>query len=99
MPDLDLIVRRNRGDAGVRKADSAALWRVDEDRNQSWWFAADLLQKQQTPLPDSLMHPDSGIVSLSIALGHDASGFDLDGPLPEIPERNASKSGRERVIE
>jgi hypothetical protein len=45
------------------------------------------------------VHPDSGIASLSIALGHDASGFDLDGPLPEIPESNASKSGRERVIE
>jgi hypothetical protein len=27
-----------------------------------------------------------------------ASGFDPDGPLPEIPETNASKSGRERVI-
>ena len=37
--------------------------------------------------------------SLSIALGCDASQFDLDGPLPEIPETNASKSGRERVIE
>src|SRR3981189_763754 len=37
--------------------------------------------------------------SLSIALGHDASVFDLDGALPEIPESNASKSGRERVIE
>jgi alkanesulfonate monooxygenase SsuD/methylene tetrahydromethanopterin reductase-like flavin-dependent oxidoreductase (luciferase family) len=50
-------------------------------------------------LLDSLVHPDSGIASLSIALGHDASVFDLDGPLPEIPESNASKSGRERVIE
>jgi FMN-dependent oxidoreductase (nitrilotriacetate monooxygenase family) len=49
-------------------------------------------------LLDSLVHPDSGIASLSIALGHDASGFDLDGPLPDIPESNASKSGRERVI-
>jgi hypothetical protein len=47
----------------------------------------------------SLVHPDSGIASLSIVLGHDASGFDLDGPLPEIPESNASMSGRERVIE
>ena len=37
--------------------------------------------------------------SLSIALGCDAAQFDLDGPLPEIPESNASKSGRERVIE
>jgi FMN-dependent oxidoreductase (nitrilotriacetate monooxygenase family) len=48
---------------------------------------------------DSLVHPDSGIASLSIALGHDASRFDLDGPLPEIPESNASKSGRQRIIE
>jgi FMN-dependent oxidoreductase (nitrilotriacetate monooxygenase family) len=49
-------------------------------------------------LLDSRVHPDSGIASLSIALGHDASQFDLDGPLPDIPESNASKSGRERVI-
>ena len=47
---------------------------------------------------DSLVHYDSGIASLSIALGHDASAFDPDGPLPEIPESNASKSGRERVL-
>ncbi|HVB18139.1 MAG TPA: LLM class flavin-dependent oxidoreductase [Stellaceae bacterium] len=50
-------------------------------------------------LLDSLVHPDSGIASLSIALGCDAGQFDLDAPLPEIPESNASKSGRERVIE
>ncbi len=49
-------------------------------------------------LLDSLVHPDSGIASLSIALGCDAAQFDLDGPLPDIPESNASKSGRERVI-
>lgn len=47
---------------------------------------------------DSLVHYDSGIRSLSIALGYDVSGFDPDGPLPEIPETNASKSGRERVL-
>ena len=47
---------------------------------------------------DSLIHYDTAIASLSISLGHDASGFDPDGPLPEIPESNASKSGRERVI-
>ncbi|HUI35406.1 MAG TPA: LLM class flavin-dependent oxidoreductase [Stellaceae bacterium] len=47
---------------------------------------------------DSGVHPDSGIASLSIALGCDASQFDLDAPLPDIPESNASKSGRERVI-
>ncbi len=48
---------------------------------------------------DSLVHYDSAIASLSIALGHDASGFDPDGPLPDIPESNSSKSGRERAIE
>lgn len=48
---------------------------------------------------DSLVHYDSGIRSLSIALGHDVSGYDPDGPLPEIPETNASKSLRERTIE
>ena len=47
---------------------------------------------------DSGVHSDSGIASLSIALGCDASQFDLDAPLPDIPETNASKSGRERVI-
>jgi FMN-dependent oxidoreductase (nitrilotriacetate monooxygenase family) len=50
-------------------------------------------------LLDSLVHPDSGIASLSIALGHDASGFKLDAPLPDIPESNASKSGRQRIID
>jgi FMN-dependent oxidoreductase (nitrilotriacetate monooxygenase family) len=48
---------------------------------------------------DSLVHPDSGLASLSIALGCDASAFDLDGPLPEIPETNQSKSGRQRVVD
>jgi alkanesulfonate monooxygenase len=32
-------------------------------------------------------------------LGHDASKFDPDGPLPPIPESNASKSGRDRLVE
>jgi len=54
--------------------------------------------KRKRALLDSLVHPDSGLASLSIALGCDASGFDLDGPLPEIPETNASKSGRERFV-
>lgn len=49
-------------------------------------------------LLDSLVHYDSAIASLSIALGHDASKFDPDGPLPDIPESNASRSGRERAI-
>jgi alkanesulfonate monooxygenase SsuD/methylene tetrahydromethanopterin reductase-like flavin-dependent oxidoreductase (luciferase family) len=34
-----------------------------------------------------------------VLLGTDASGFDLDGPLPEIPESNASKSARQKLID
>ena len=47
---------------------------------------------------DSLVHYDSAIASLSIALGTDATRFDPEGPLPDIPETNQSKSGRERAI-
>jgi alkanesulfonate monooxygenase len=48
---------------------------------------------------DSLVHYDSGIRSLSILLDHDVSAYDPDGPLPEIPESNASKSSREQIVE
>jgi FMN-dependent oxidoreductase (nitrilotriacetate monooxygenase family) len=48
---------------------------------------------------DGLVHYANAIASLSIALGHDASKFDPDGPLPDIPESNASKSGRQRAID
>ena len=48
---------------------------------------------------DSLVNYANAVASLSIALGHDASKFNPDGPLPDdIPECNASKSGRERAI-
>ncbi len=48
---------------------------------------------------DSLVHLQSGIASLSVQLGTDASRFALDGPLPEIPETNASKSSRQKLVE
>jgi FMN-dependent oxidoreductase (nitrilotriacetate monooxygenase family) len=48
---------------------------------------------------DSLVHPDSGIATLSVRLGHDVSKFDLDGPLPDLPESNASKSGQQKLVE
>ncbi|WP_338665827.1 LLM class flavin-dependent oxidoreductase [Pararoseomonas sp. SCSIO 73927] len=55
--------------------------------------------REKRALLDSRVHYDSAIASLSVALGTDASRFDPDGPLPEdIPETNASKSGRERAI-
>jgi FMN-dependent oxidoreductase (nitrilotriacetate monooxygenase family) len=48
---------------------------------------------------DSLVHPDSGIATLSVQLGHDVSGLDLDGPLPDIPESNASRSARQKLLD
>jgi FMN-dependent oxidoreductase (nitrilotriacetate monooxygenase family) len=48
---------------------------------------------------DSLVHPDSGIATLSVLLGHDVSGFDLDGPLPDLPDSNASKSGQQKLVD
>ena len=48
---------------------------------------------------DSLVHYDSGIGSLNGMLGTDVSGYDPDGPLPEIPETEASKSSRARMVE
>ena len=47
---------------------------------------------------DSLVHFESAIASLSIALGTDASVFDPDAPLPNIPETNAGKSSRQKAI-
>lgn len=47
---------------------------------------------------DSLVHEQSAIASLSVALGTDASKFDPDKFLPSIPETNGSQSSRERVL-
>ncbi|MGH6860384.1 MAG: LLM class flavin-dependent oxidoreductase [Phyllobacterium sp.] len=54
--------------------------------------------KEKRAKLDSLVHYDSAIASLSIALGHDVSGLDPDAHLPDIPETNASKSGRGQVL-
>ena len=55
--------------------------------------------KEKRALLDSRVHYDSAIASLSVVLGTDASGFDPDGQLPPIPETNASKSGRQRMVD
>ena len=55
--------------------------------------------REKRALLDSLVHSDSAIAALSIALGHDISGLPLDAPLPDIPESNQSKSSRQRAIE
>jgi FMN-dependent oxidoreductase (nitrilotriacetate monooxygenase family) len=54
--------------------------------------------KEKQALLDSLVHPDSSLPNLSMRLGVDASGFDLDAPLPEIPQTNASQSGRDTLV-
>ncbi|MGS0894586.1 LLM class flavin-dependent oxidoreductase [Burkholderia stagnalis] len=48
---------------------------------------------------DSLVDDQSSLATLSIALGHDIARYDPDGLLPAIPESNASKSGRDRVVQ
>ncbi len=49
---------------------------------------------------DGLVHPDSGIATLSVQLGFDASKLDLDGPLPdELPPTNASHTSRQKLVE
>src|SRR6202167_6231009 len=55
--------------------------------------------KEKRALLDSKVHYESAISSLSVMLGTDASGFDPDGQLPDIPETNASKSGRQRIVD
>ena len=54
--------------------------------------------REKKALLDSLVHPESGVPNLSIRLGVDASGFDLDAPLPEIPASNQSQSGRDSLV-
>ena len=54
--------------------------------------------KAQRAHLDSLVHYDSGIGTLNQFLDYDVSGFDPDGPLPEVPETNASRTQRENTI-
>ena len=54
--------------------------------------------EEKRALLESLVHPESGVPNLSIRLGVDASRFELDAPLPEIPPSNASQSGRDTMV-
>ena len=53
---------------------------------------------EKKALLDSLVHPDSGLPNLSMRLGVDASAFDLDAELPELPPTNASQSGQAAIV-
>src|SRR5690349_7317080 len=90
--DLDVHWRAEAAEAAADhiKILPGCLVVVGDTDDEAW---------QKRALLDSLVHPDSGMAALSIALGCDATQFELDARLPEdIPESNASKSGRERVI-
>ncbi|MSP02841.1 MAG: LLM class flavin-dependent oxidoreductase [Acetobacteraceae bacterium] len=54
--------------------------------------------REKKALLDSLVHAESGMPNLSIRLGIDASEFDLDAPLPEIPPSNQSQSQRDTLV-
>jgi hypothetical protein len=64
----------------------AGLTRVNFE-SRSTTTAIDVSSRSQTP------------ISTSSKLGYDVSHYDLDGPLPEIPESNASRSGRQRLVD
>jgi N-acetyl-S-(2-succino)cysteine monooxygenase len=48
---------------------------------------------------DELLHPDVGISLLSTRIGHDLTGFPLDGPLPPLPENKVVSSRSDVAIE
>ncbi|WP_198120178.1 LLM class flavin-dependent oxidoreductase [Massilia rhizosphaerae] len=47
---------------------------------------------------DDLVHVDSHLPNLSLKLGVDASQFDLDKPLPELPETERSKGHQQEWV-
>lgn len=49
---------------------------------------------------DALVHPSSGMGSLSVQLGFDASTLPLDHPLPaDLPPSNASHTSRQKLLD
>jgi alkanesulfonate monooxygenase len=65
---------------------------VADSMNEAQELAAEL---------DQLIHPEVAINMLEFGLGGniDLSGYDPDGPLPPIPDTEASKSIQARVLE
>ena len=64
-------------------------------------FIGDSLQeaKDKKRRLDSMVDPSTSIATLSVQLGCDASKFDLNGPLPDIPPSNASQTARQKLID
>lgn len=53
---------------------------------------------EKKALLDSLVHSESGLPNLSMRLGVDASAFDLDAELPDLPPTNSSQSSQEAIV-
>lgn len=84
----DRMIKHGRDPEGL-KVLPACMVIVGEDLEEAKRVRAKL---------DSLVHLESAVASLSIALGTDAHNFDLDAPLPAIPESNESKSSRDGAV-
>ena len=54
---------------------------------------------ERRALVDSLVHSASAIGWRSVQLGTDGSEFDLDAPLPPIPENNVRRIGRHALVD
>ncbi len=54
--------------------------------------------EQKRRLLDGLVHTDSSLPNLSMRLGVDASKFELDAPLPELPPTNQSRSSQAGMV-
>ncbi|BAN26399.1 LLM class flavin-dependent oxidoreductase [Caballeronia insecticola] len=55
--------------------------------------------REKRAMMDRLVHTDSALASLSVALGHDMSMFDPNGPLPDLPRTNQGVSSQQRVLD
>ena len=87
--DLDARMAAIGRDPSSLKVLPAALVIVGET-------AAEARAKKATL--DGLVHPDSGLPNLAMRLGVDVSRFDLDGPLPELPETNQGKGSQAALV-
>lgn len=47
----------------------------------------------------ALIHPQVGLALLSSMIGADLSGYDVDRPLPDLPETNGGKSRQRLLVE
>lgn len=46
-----------------------------------------------------LIHPIVGVSLLSKTIGADLTGYDIDGPVPDVPETNGGKSRQELLLQ